>query len=213
VAGLNLQWQAAEPVLAATYRELSAAIPGTDFYLAGGTALALQEGHRISIDLDLMSPTFDDPEHLIQKLQDQGLVFQTTMTAPRTLYVKVGEVQVSFLGYHYPLLEAVLVPGQDLLPLAHRDDIAAMKLAAIASRGSRKDLIDLWILVSRHRPLPQYLELYRAKYETRDVGHVVRSLTFFDDADEEPDPRMLIEVRWDRVKADFLNWVTALLPK
>jgi len=212
VAGLTLQWQAAEPELAAAYRRLSAALTDTDFYLAGGTALALQEGHRVSIDLDFMSPTFADPERLIQELRAQDLAFETTMTASRTLYLKIGGVQASFFGYDYPQIEAVLDPGEGLVPLAHRDDIAAMKLAAIASRGSRKDFIDLWVLISRHRPLSQYLDLFRKKYESRDVGHVVRSLTYFDDADEEPDPRLLISVRWERIKSDLLGWVAALLP-
>jgi hypothetical protein len=133
------------------------------------------------------------------------------MTAPRTLYLEVGGVQVSLLGYRYPLLETAVDPGEGLLPLAHRDDIAAMKLAAITSRGSRKDFIDLWLLVTRHRPLSEFLELFGCKFEARDVGHVVRSLTYFDDAEAEPSPRMLMEIPWQQVKADFLQWVSELL--
>ena len=106
----------------------------------------------------------------------------------------------------------LLEPGDGLLPLAHRDDIAAMKLAAIASRGSRKDFVDLWVLISRHRPLEAYLELYRRKFATRDVGHVVRSLTYFEDAEQEPELRMLMPLDWEEVKRDLLRAVGGLLP-
>lgn len=212
MAGLSLRWEATEPAVADTYRKVSAAASDGDFYLAGGTALALQEGHRVSADLDLMSPSFTDPERLVQHLRDRELGFETTMTAPRTLYVRVDRVQVSFFGYEYPQLEPVLEPGNGLLPLAHRDDIAAMKLAAIASRGSRKDFVDLWVLISRHRPLEAYLELYRRKFATRDVGHVVRSLTYFEDAEQEPELRMLMPLNWEEVKRDLLRAVGGLLP-
>jgi hypothetical protein len=119
MAGLTVQWQAAAPELIAAFRQISAALVESDFYLAGGTALALQEGHRISIDLDLMSPTFADPEGLIQELRAQDLAFETTMTARRTLYLNIGGVQASFFGYDYPQLEDVIDPGEGLLPLAH----------------------------------------------------------------------------------------------
>jgi predicted nucleotidyltransferase component of viral defense system len=213
MAGLSLDWRVAPEDLATAYRDLSSALQGTDSYLAGGTALALMEGHRISVDLDVMSPTFSDPDRLIDVLRAHGLMFETTMTAARTLYVNLSGIQASFFGYAYPLLEPVQDPGDGLLPLAHRDDIAAMKLAAIASRESRKDFVDLWLLVSRHRTLPHYLELYQRKYETRDVGHVIRSLTYFDDADAEPALRLIAPLSWERIKADFRSWVGALLPE
>jgi hypothetical protein len=86
-----------------------------------------------------------------------------------------------------------------------------MKLAAIASRRSRKDFIDLWLLVTRHWPLSDCLEFYRKKFEARDIGHIVRSLTYFDDADEEPPLRLLIDVDWEEVKRDLTGRVRELL--
>jgi predicted nucleotidyltransferase component of viral defense system len=212
VARVTPRWECAEPELVTAYRSISAVLAGTDFYLAGGTALALQEGHRISIDLDFMSATFSDPEDLILKIRAAELDVEVTMTSSRTVYITTGGVQVSFFGYDYPQLEKVLECGEGLLPLAHTDDIAAMKLAAIASRGSRKDFVDLWLLVARHRSLQAYLDLFKRKYRMRDTGHVVRSLSYFDDADEEPELRMLIDLDWERVKSEFLTWVSRLLP-
>jgi predicted nucleotidyltransferase component of viral defense system len=211
MARVTPRWECAEPQLVTAYRIISEILADTDFYLAGGTALALQEGHRVSIDLDFMSATFSNPEELIQTVRDSEVDFEVTMTSSRTVYITMGGVQVSFFGYDYPQLEAVLHLEEALLPVAHSDDIAAMKLAAIASRGSRKDFVDLWLLVSRHRSLQAYLDLFQKKFRMRDTGHVVRSLSYFDDADEEPELRMLIELDWEQVKSDVLGWVSKLL--
>jgi hypothetical protein len=192
-------------------RSVSRTLSDTDFFLAGGTALALLEGHRISIDLDLFSATFEDPEYLLLTVERALPNAVATLIAPRTLYLDIDGTSVSMMGYEYPPLAPVLRTEPDLLPLASRDDIAAMKLAAIASRGSRKDFVDLWWLVTRHRSLPEYLGLFSEKFRARDVGHVVRALTFFDDADLEPPLRYLAEIDWDRVKRDIACWVVELV--
>jgi predicted nucleotidyltransferase component of viral defense system len=211
VALNNLHWEAAPEGLQDLFRSISAALSETDFYLAGGTALALLEGHRVSADLDLFSPSFDDPEAVQVTLENTGLDAVTTSISKRTLYVQVQGTVVSFFGYSYPLVAPLLRPDDSLLPLVSREDIAAMKLAAIASRGSRKDFVDLWLLTSRHWPIADCLELYRRKYAARDIGHVVRSLTYFDDADDEPPLRLLIEVDWEEIKRDLVAGVREVL--
>lgn len=208
---MQLHWDATPEGMKDVLTSMSSVLSGTDFYLAGGTALALLEGHRISADLDLFSPTFDDPEAALAKIQDAHPEAATTSVAPRTLYVQIHGTIVSLFGYSYPLVAPPLRPDSSLLPFASREDIAAMKLAAIASRGSRKDFIDLWLLATRYWPISQCLELYRKKYEARDIGHVVRSLTFFDDADGEPPLRLLTDVDWDKIKRDLVGDVKDLL--
>jgi predicted nucleotidyltransferase component of viral defense system len=208
---MNLHWEAAPAGMQDVLASVSTALTGTDFYLAGGTALALLEGHRISADLDLFSPTFDDPEAAQRTLAEVNPEAVTTFMSPRTLYLQIDGTIVSLFGYSYPLVAPLLQPDDSLLPFASREDIAAMKLAAITSRGSRKDFIDLWLLITRHWPLSDCLELFRQKFTTRDIGHVVRSLTYFDDADEEPLLRMLVDIEWDSVKRDFVGWVTGLV--
>jgi len=208
---MSLHWEAAPEGMQNVLRSISTALSGTDFYLAGGTALALLEGHRVSMDLDLFSPSFDDPEavHVILA----AALPETVMTSisPRTLYLQVQGTTVSFFGYSYPLVASLLRLDDSLLPLASREDIAAMKLAAIASRGSRKDFIDLWLLATRYWPLSDCLELYRKKFAARDAGHVVRSLTYFDDADEEPPLRLVSDVDWQEIKLDLVGRVKELL--
>ena len=204
---MSLHWEATPGVMQNVLRSISTALCETDFYLAGGTALALLEGHRVSVDLDLFSPSFADPEAVLVTLEAAHLEAMTTSISPKMLYLQVQETTVSLFGYSYPLVASLLRPDNSLLPLASREDIVAMKLAAIASRGSRKDFIDLWLLVTRYWPLSDCLELYRKKFAARDIGHVVRSLTYFDDADEEPPLRLLIDVDWEEIKLDLVGRV------
>jgi len=208
---MSLHWEAAPDRMRDVLVSVSTALAGTGFYLAGGTALALLEGHRISEDLDIFSPSFDDPEMVQRMLEEIHPGAVTTSMSSRTLYLQIEGTTVSLFGYSYPLVKPLFQPGRSLLPFASREDITAMKLAAITSRGSRKDFIDLWLLITRYWSLSNCLELFRQKFTTRDIGHVVRSLTYFDDADEEPPLRMLADIEWDSVKRDFEGWVTDLV--
>ena len=81
-----------------------------------------------------------------------------------------------------------------------------MKLAGIRQRGSRKDFIDLYTIALRHRPLRDSMDLYRRKYSTDETSHLLIGLTYFDDADEEPMPKMLTDLSWDEVKRQFRVW-------
>ena len=178
------------------------------FYLAGGTAVALHFGHRLSVDLDwFTNHAFADPLQLAAQLRSAGLAFETTQIGPGTLHGATGGVRISLLEYQYPLLG----PAEDWLEgpclVASLADLAAMKLSAIAQRGSRKDFVDLWALGSRHARLPEMLELYRRKYEVRDMAHLLYSLSYFDDADEEPMPRMLNGADWQSIKTTIREWV------
>lgn len=208
---LTLQWSAVPPEVAAAFRSVSSALAGSDFYLAGGTALALRIGHRLSVDLDLFSPTFNTVEPLLERLRAALPGFVVTSTASRTLEGALDGVGVSFFGYAYPCLRPPQRPAPDLLPLATVEDIGAMKLAAIASRGSRKDFVDLWFMVNGGLSLAETLDLFTQKYAAVDVGHVVRSLAYFDDAEQEPELRLLRPAPWPEVKSDLRAWVEDLL--
>jgi hypothetical protein len=175
------------------------------FYLAGGTGLALQLGHRRSVDFDwFREEPIADPLRLAAELQASGLPLEVDRVERGTLHARVGGVRSSFLEYRYPLLEPLgVVSG---LMLASPADIAAMKLAAVAQRGSRKDFIDIFALGQRFS-LAEMLGFYRAKYRVEDVGHVVVALAYFDDADRERTPALLRRWSWPKVKATLLRWV------
>lgn len=187
-----------------TVLELLSRIPEVrTFYLAGGTGLALHLGHRRSEDFDFFRAHPLVPQDLLTVLRKIGdlVVLQE---AAGTLTVRLHGVATSFFQYDYPLLRP-LRESPWTLPIADPDDIAAMKLAAIAGRGSRKDFVDLYVYAREVTSLRQALAWFRDKYRgvTVDPYHLLRSLTFFEDAEAETMPHLLIELAWDEIKAFF----------
>ena len=189
---------------------LAKALAGSDVYMAGGTALALQVGHRPSVDFDFFGKKIGPLEALLQKLNEQYFDYRVISASNETLYIDVATVQVSIIGYDYPMLQAPEVWEEYDMHLAGIDDIACMKLSAITNRGSRKDFIDLHFIASNYRPIEEYLKLFERKYDQRDIGHVIRSLVFFEDADAEPDVKTNMQVNWHMIKKDFETWVKGL---
>lgn len=179
------------------------------FYLAGGTGLALQFGHRLSLDLDFFSKDQFDEETFLQRVQAlEG--FALVAKAPYTLHVTVQETKVGFPGYAYP----VLFPANLFFDVAIADprDIACMKVSAIASRGTKRDFVDLYVC-AEHYGLKEILRLFDQKYAQVHYSkiHILKSLTFFADAEKDPMPHMLVTLNWDKVKQFFLREAPRLL--
>jgi predicted nucleotidyltransferase component of viral defense system len=192
---------APEVGLAAEHLESFPGLRG--FYLAGGTALTLYLGHRRSVDLDFFSSQPFHEDTLIANLQSiPG--FSVISKSPQTVYIHVSGTKVSFIGYQYPLL----FPLADFrgIAVAEVRDIACMKLSALASRGSRRDFVDLYV-VAREYGIPQLLDLFRSKFAQANYNllHVRKSLTYFADAEQEPMPDMLMPLSWEEVKQFFLE--------
>ena len=183
-----------------------------DFYLAGGTALALQLGHRISVDLDFFSQVNElDRESrdlLTKTLRDDIQAIQTQ--EERTLRLKLRGVDTSFFHHPVPRI-APLLQVSGFPALATYEDIGLMKLAAIIGRGCKRDFIDLYF-ICQELELTRLLVLSRDKYpDVRDFGvQAFRAITYFDDADDEDMPKMLHPIDWPEVKDFFLAAVEAL---
>ncbi len=175
------------------------------FYLAGGTALALYLRHRRSRDFDFFRTEEFVPQDLLSVLRDTGAV-EVLQEAAGTLTVKLRGVPTSFFRYDYPLLRP-LKESPWGFSLADPEDIAAMKLAALAGRGSRKDFVDLYFYARQLAPLEHALDRFREKYRgvSVDPYHLLRSLTFFDDAEAEAMPDLLVGVTWDEIKTFFTS--------
>lgn len=190
--------------------DLGRVVDRDGFYLAGGTAVALHLGHRRSIDLDWFTENeLDDPQRYAAQLRADGVTWSTRSTATGTLHGTVDGVKVSFLSYGYPLLAEPTPLTPYGCQMASLDDLACMKLAAVAQRGSKKDFVDVWALADHGLHLERMLALYQQKYATEDISHLVTSLTYFDDADPEPMPSMLVEFEWSAVKAELRRRVKA----
>ncbi len=182
------------------------------FYLAGGTAIAIRLGHRRSIDLDwFTSGVIADPMRLAGEIRQVLPNFEVTDTAKGTLHGQAEAVKLSFLEYRYPLLGDPSEWDEYGGRLAALEDLACMKLSAIAGRGAKKDFIDLYALGASHFTLDEMLTLYQRKFAVRDVGHVVMSLSYFDDAEAEDMPEMLWDADWVGIKRTIEDRVRELL--
>jgi hypothetical protein len=148
-------------------------------------------------------------ELLIQKLVSSQ-AFSVTSKAESTLHAAIAGVKVSFLGYPYPVLFPVSF-FQGVRVVDPRD-IACMKISAIASRGTRRDFIDLYV-VSREHGLASLLESFRTKYSQVNYSqiHILKSLTYFEEAERDPIPDMLEKISWNDVRSFFTTEVPGLL--
>ena len=189
-------------------RQLGPLMSQRQFYLGGGTALAIHFGHRRSLDLDWFTgERLADPLRLAQEIRDEGVPFVSGQMDRGTLHGTVSGVRVSFLEYRYPLLKATISWRDFGCHIASLDDLACMKLSALAQRGSKKDFVDVYALGLKYRSLLDMLRLYQQKYAIEDLGHILYSLVYFDDADRERMPRMLWDTDWRAVKNTLQKWV------
>jgi hypothetical protein len=114
------------------------------------------------------------------------------------------------LEYPYPLLEGT-IPFDDLgFDLASLADLAAMKLSAVAQRGSVKDFLDIYAISRSGLGLQGMMDHYRRKYDVEDISHLLYGLSYFDDADQEPLPTCLGDMEWESVKGTIRSWVREL---
>jgi len=189
-------------------RQVAAFTNERAFYLGGGTAVAIQLGHRRSVDLDWFTPgKISDPLSLARDLQEAGIPFNVTDVDKGTLHGTVRGVRLSFLEYGYPHLFPPVDWPEYQIRLATLEDLACMKLSAIGGRGAKKDFIDIYALGTNGLALPQMLDFYRRRYKADDLGHTVFALTYFDDAENEATPKMLWSVGWQEIKSTIEDWV------
>lgn len=164
--------------------------------LVGGTALALMQGHRISVDLDFFGHTELALEEILQELKVCGTI-SVLKNSPAIKVLAVNDIKLDIVNYRYPWIgEPVLEDG---LRLASVKDIAAMKIAAITGRGSKKDFFDL-VLILKQYSLTDIINFFVQKFPDASVYLALKSLIYFDDAEEQPDPIMFEKITWQQVK-------------
>jgi hypothetical protein len=177
--------------------------------LVGGTGLALQLGHRISVDIDLFG-AIQSPDEIAVDIRGAGLTYHIDNNSRSITQFTIDSVKVDCVNYPYPWLEEP-VRDEDIV-LANLKDIAAMKLSAITNRGTRRDFIDIYFLLN-HFTLREQLDFYSQKYPDGSLFNVLRSLSYYADAENMPMPKMLIDIQWEKVKERINAEVTSICKK
>jgi len=172
--------------------------------LVGGTALALQLGHRKSIDLDFFGTVDCEAEYLRESIA--GIASLTILKESPHIHIYIVDgIKVDIVNYKYPWLDDVVL--EQGLRLASVNDIAAMKITAIIGRGTKKDFIDIAFLL-HHFSLEEILHFYAAKYNDSSVFMAMKSLAYFDDAETDPMPDMFVNQSWQQLKAYILSKIS-----
>lgn len=180
-------------------------------YLAGGSGLTLHLGHRYSYDLDFFTRKKFQEDAIIQ-LIDQCGHFKLESRYWRTILGIFEDVKFSLFFYKYPLIKPTIKILKSI-NLVSLEDIAAMKIAAISDRGTKRDFIDLYFLLA-HFSLEKILKLYDQKYQNLAANrvHILKSLVYFADAERESMPEMIKDINWQDLKTLIMEKVKGLAP-
>jgi len=171
--------------------------------LVGDTSLALQIGHRTSIDLDLFGEINIYRNEIIYELNKLGDVKTLHFTNNINIFT-INGIKVDIVNYSYPWLQKSLII--DKIKLASIQDIAAMKIAAITGRGTMKDFIVLFYLLQQFS-LEQILQFYEQKYSDASIFMALKSLSYFDDANLDIMPKMFDKINWENIKSTIFKKV------
>ncbi len=123
------------------------------------------------------------------------------------LHGTIDNVRVSFIEFRYSMLKRLLFLNILKCSLASVEDLATMKLSAVAQRGAKKDFVDIYAIGIKHLPLNKMLSCYQKKFHVKDIAHVLFGLVYFDDAEKEKMPEMLWKVDWNTIKRTITEWV------
>jgi len=156
------------------------------FYIAGGTALAFHLGHRDSIDFDFFSSNDFDRIELFKEITEifSGHEILKVQDEKNTLTVIIdNDIKLSFFGYKYKLIKPLF--EEENIDIASIEDIACMKLAAITSRATNKDYLDLYFILKKFS-LADILYFTEEKFPAIDRNLILKSLVYFEDIENEP---------------------------
>lgn len=184
------------------------------WYLAGGTALALNAGHRKSVDLDFFTTdqNFDEKKLLANFFGDSN--WKTEVEDKNTIYGELYGAKISFIAYPF------FIPKQNFIfhgavKVLHPIDIAVMKITAISQRGRKRDFFDLYWCVKNIEPLENIIRRLKVQYPSiaHDYHHILKSLVYFEDAENDPAPNIFFKASWSEVKRFFRKEVPTITKK
>lgn len=174
-----------------------------DFYLVGGTSLALQIGHRLSVDLDFFTSQRKD----INEIENELLFLEDFKLNAKNNYSIFGEykgVKIDILNYPYKFIsEPIMYKG---ITLCNKEDICAMKLKTSMNRGAKKDFYDIYFLLKEYS-LTTMFEFFVKKYHNIEPNAIIKSLTYFEEAHNQENPVLLKEkdLTWEKVQETIIT--------
>ena len=174
------------------------------WYLAGGTALALQTGNRLSVDLDFFTTARDFKNEIFLKNFSNNKDWKIDFEEDNTIYGTLLGCKVSFIAYPF------FIPKQDYIKYGYINilkpkDIAVMKVIAVSQRGKKRDFYDLFWIAKNLEPLGDVIKRLKEQYPSvaHDYNHILKSLVYFEDAENDPEPVINFKISWKEVKDFF----------
>lgn len=193
-----LRKETVEPGTLELLKNLVALPQLSNFRLVGGTALSLLFGHRKSIDLDFFTDEPFEKEVLIDAIENSiGRVYATNDRFKNILQCTINNIKVDFVSVRDPFLNPPQIIGG--IPLADIKDLIALKPNAIKGRGVKKDFWDVAMLLQSYT-LENLFQFYHDRYVNDDTFAVIRSIIYFDDAEDTITPESLNGMTWQDVK-------------
>lgn len=201
-----LHLETVEPTTLDLLRRLQESTLLKDCRLVGGTSLALQIGHRKSVDLDFFGQVDAMPEEIEEEFRKFGDLHVRKNSGNIHLFVLNG-IHIDVVNFPFPWQKDLVIA--DGIRLAHIEDIAAMKITAVIGRGTKKDFVDIATLLDIYS-LKQILSFYEAKYPNASSFMALKSLSYFEDAELQPLPYMFSDLSWEETKKRVLQAIQTI---
>lgn len=186
---------------------LKSVVRDHEFVLAGGTAAALQLGHRRSVDFDLFTRRRFSNDAILREIRSLDLMPQVLQEDKDTLTITIDQVKTSFFRYHYPFLQKAI--DRKGVPVAGLIDIAGMKVLAIVQRGAKRDFVDLYFIL-RDTPFARIAANMKERFGPERINPVAigKALVYFGDAESDPEPEYIGKKKdWKQIKKYFMDHV------
>ena len=184
------------------------------WYLAGGTALALQAGNRKSVDLDFFTTKASlESEEIITYFKNNKN-WETTINKNNTIYAKLFKAKISFIAYPFFIPKQAYVK-YGTINILQPHDIEVMKIIAISQRGKKRDFFDLYWCAHNIESLEQIIRRLPKQYPSvaHDYHHILKSLVYFKDAESDPEPEIYFKANWKIVKRFFTKEIPIITRK
>ena len=184
------------------------------WYLAGGTALALQSGNRVSVDLDFFTTQkdFDNNDILSNFLENKD--WSAYINKKNTVYGTLYGAKMSFIAYPFFIPKTKFI-DYGFIKILDQKDIAIMKIIAISQRGAKRDFFDLYWCVKNIDSLENFVRKLKTQYPfiAHDYHHIIAALHYFGDAEQDNDPKIYFKASWKEVKEFFKKESLVLMDK